>query len=57
MCGICGVVALGRDPELETARAMAREIAHRGPDGTGEYIDPHASRAASVLTGPVYTNS
>jgi asparagine synthase (glutamine-hydrolysing) len=41
MCGICGVVALGREPELETARTMARQISHRGPDGTGEYVDPH----------------
>jgi asparagine synthase (glutamine-hydrolysing) len=39
MCGICGVVALGRPPERETAAAMARELDHRGPDGKGAYAD------------------
>jgi asparagine synthase (glutamine-hydrolysing) len=35
MCGICGIVAIGRPPETETVRAMSDLIAHRGPDGTG----------------------
>jgi asparagine synthase (glutamine-hydrolysing) len=35
MCGICGVVALGRPPEADTAAAMAATLAHRGPDGDG----------------------
>jgi asparagine synthase (glutamine-hydrolysing) len=39
MCGLCGVVALGRAPERETAAAMARELDHRGPDGDGHYAD------------------
>src|SRR5919202_4722882 len=39
MCGICGVVALGRPPERETAAAMARELDHRGPDGDGLFVD------------------
>jgi asparagine synthase (glutamine-hydrolysing) len=37
MCGLCGVVALGRPPETETVRAMARALDHRGPDGDGEF--------------------
>src|SRR5256714_12974524 len=35
MCGICGIVALGRPPEADTVEAMARELDHRGPDGPG----------------------
>src|SRR5438067_3451358 len=37
MCGICGVVALGRPPEAETVARMAAELDHRGPDGAGSY--------------------
>lgn len=39
MCGVCGVVSLGRPPEIEVARAMVARLAHRGPDGQGEYAD------------------
>src|SRR5580765_8256455 len=39
MCGLCGVVALGRPPEIETVRAMASALDHRGPDGEGEFSD------------------
>ena len=41
MCGICGVVAFRRPPELETARRMAALLAHRGPDGSGEFVDDY----------------
>src|SRR3954447_21743270 len=37
MCGICGIVVLGRPPETETAARMAAELGHRGPDGEGAY--------------------
>ena len=37
MCGICGIVALGRPPEAETVERMAAELDHRGPDGPGSY--------------------
>ena len=40
MCGICGIVSLGRPAEVETVAAMARQLDHRGPDGDGEY-DEH----------------
>src|ERR671928_65815 len=37
MCGICGIVALGRPPEAETVARMAAELDHRGPDGSGSF--------------------
>src|ERR671939_454083 len=37
MCGICGIVALGRSPEAETVERMAAELDHRGPDGPGSF--------------------
>jgi asparagine synthase (glutamine-hydrolysing) len=41
MCGICGQFnfATGRPVEPATVYAMARAIAHRGPDDEGYYID------------------
>jgi asparagine synthase (glutamine-hydrolysing) len=37
MCGICGIVALGRPPEQDTVAAMAAALDHRGPDGDGAF--------------------
>jgi len=40
MCGIAGFVSLGKDPYTRAAaalRAMSSLIAHRGPDGEGEW--------------------
>jgi asparagine synthase (glutamine-hydrolysing) len=37
MCGICGVVALGRPSESDAVAAMASALDHRGPDGNGEF--------------------
>src|SRR2546428_1640779 len=47
MCGIAGQVALQRDRgvDLAAVRAMTRALAHRGPDGEGEYLAP-GGRAA-----------
>ena len=39
MCGLCGVVDLGRAPETETVRRMAAALDHRGPDGDGSFAD------------------
>jgi asparagine synthase (glutamine-hydrolysing) len=39
VCGLCGVVALGRRPEAETVGRMAQELDHRGPDGDGAFAD------------------
>jgi asparagine synthase (glutamine-hydrolysing) len=45
MCGICGAVWV--DPanalQPEALRAMMRQLVHRGPDESGEYIDHHAA--------------
>jgi asparagine synthase (glutamine-hydrolysing) len=40
MCGLCGVVALDRPPEVETVERMLAELAHRGPDGRGTHAEP-----------------
>ena len=40
MCGICGVVQLNGEPvQAATLDRMNKEIAHRGPDGHGAWID------------------
>ncbi|MBN2199437.1 MAG: asparagine synthase (glutamine-hydrolyzing) [Candidatus Aminicenantes bacterium] len=43
MCGICGIVSVGRDPlppgSRETVKAMCDAIVHRGPDDEGYYND------------------
>ncbi|SFG20495.1 asparagine synthase (glutamine-hydrolysing) [Novosphingobium sp. CF614] len=41
MCGIAGVLTTGLVSEA-TVRAMARALAHRGPDDEGAWIDPEA---------------
>ncbi|MGH3129572.1 MAG: asparagine synthase (glutamine-hydrolyzing), partial [Gaiellaceae bacterium] len=43
MCGICGVVALGRPGDAETVERMASELDHRGPDGRGEFNDENVA--------------
>jgi len=41
MCGICGVVRLNDPPtDLETVRAMADTLRHRGPDDGGVWRSP-----------------
>jgi asparagine synthase (glutamine-hydrolysing) len=48
MCGIAGLLIPGGAPEemlLRRARAMARAIAHRGPDGEGVWADASAGIA------------
>lgn len=43
MCGICGIVNIrGKSPNPETGRRMLASLHHRGPDGSGLYIDRHA---------------
>src|SRR5262245_21769675 len=48
MCGIVGQVALrsDRQVDLDSVRAMREAVAHRGPDGAGEYVAP--SRIAAL---------
>ncbi|WP_030420253.1 asparagine synthase (glutamine-hydrolyzing) [Streptomyces sp. SCSIO 75703] len=47
MSGIAGWVDFERDltPEAPTVRAMAEALAHRGPDGAGEWVEGHAALA------------
>ncbi|UUN27416.1 asparagine synthase (glutamine-hydrolyzing) [Streptomyces sp. FIT100] len=47
MSGIAGWVDFDRDltPEAATVRAMAAALAHRGPDGEGDWIQGHAALA------------
>lgn len=42
MCGIAGAISLSPDEqvELEPLHAMAAQLAHRGPDDDGYYVDP-----------------
>src|SRR5512135_2502931 len=42
MCGVVGIAALdGRTPITTAAvRRMLSRLQHRGPDGTGTYLDP-----------------
>ncbi|WP_445505205.1 asparagine synthase (glutamine-hydrolyzing) [Microvirga sp. G4-2] len=56
MCGIAGGIALAEDrrPDPEKVKAMARLLAHRGPDGEGIWISPSgraclAHRRLSVI--------
>src|SRR4051794_7249296 len=36
MCGICGWLGPGAEPDAASGRAMTDLLAHRGPDGAGE---------------------
>ena len=62
MCGICGIVSADPITDSEPVRLMKRSLHHRGPDGEGEYHNPHiilAMRRLSIidLTGgwqPLY---
>jgi asparagine synthase (glutamine-hydrolysing) len=49
MCGICGVVALARPPEVETVERMAARLEHRGPDDAGSFADDGIALAARRL--------
>ena len=57
MCGIAGFTAPGPDAERVIAR-MNRALAHRGPDGRGNYVDAeialgHTRLAVIDLAGGV----
>lgn len=44
MCGICGFTQAG-EGSLPTLKAMCDVMAHRGPDGEGQYLDPESGIA------------
>lgn len=41
MCGICGVISKEAHLDANTVSRMNLRLMHRGPDGEGEYTDPH----------------
>lgn len=47
MCGICGIVAVSpkveSSPRVEQLWAMMGALRHRGPDGSGYFVDDHAA--------------
>src|SRR5512143_3292558 len=48
MCGIAGFWTtrpLGKDDAVAVVRAMADRLAHRGPDGSGVWVDDEGSVA------------
>jgi len=53
MCGIAGVIKWGRGEWNPGARgsldAMLAAIAHRGPDGSGQWVDPRPGHRAALL--------
>ncbi len=53
MCGIAGIFNLSNDSRLrcsDTLEAMAAQMAHRGPDGSGFYNDDHLGFAHTRLS-------
>ncbi len=49
MCGIAGIISLKTEGRVDPGAAtrMAEVLAHRGPDGLGEYVDGQKSVALS----------
>ncbi|MFL5915639.1 MAG: asparagine synthase (glutamine-hydrolyzing) [Gaiellaceae bacterium] len=50
MCGICGIATTHGTADVETLRAMAERLAHRGPDSAGEHVDGGVALAARRLS-------
>ena len=50
MCGICGIATTHGSADVESLRAMAEKLVHRGPDSAGEHIDGGVALAARRLS-------
>ena len=50
MCGICGIATTHGAADVESLRAMAERLAHRGPDSAGEHVDGGVALAARRLS-------
>jgi asparagine synthase (glutamine-hydrolysing) len=50
MCGICGIATTHGVADVDTLRAMAERLAHRGPDSAGEHVDGRIAVAARRLS-------
>ncbi|MGB7963874.1 MAG: asparagine synthase (glutamine-hydrolyzing) [Propionicimonas sp.] len=42
MCGVCGIVDLDQQPEVDIVTGMMGRLRHRGPDGSGYFRDNRA---------------
>ena len=51
MCGICGFTQ-ATEQDMPTLKAMCDIIAHRGPDGEGQYIDDGIAFQCGNVTLP-----
>jgi asparagine synthase (glutamine-hydrolysing) len=50
VCGICGIATTGGGADVESLRAMAEQLSHRGPDSAGEHVDGGIALAARRLS-------
>ncbi len=50
MCGICGIATTRGGADVESLRAMALQLVHRGPDSGGEHVDGGVALAARRLS-------
>jgi len=50
MCGICGLVAYGGDPDRNALEAMNETLRHRGPDSAGVIVRGRVGLAARRLS-------
>ena len=50
MCGICGFINFGNAGDAALLGGMVSAIRHRGPDGTGIYLDPDAGLGHARLS-------
>src|SRR5438309_8000636 len=50
MCGLAGIIDFDAPAEPERAAAMARALAHRGPDDEGDYAEPGVALAFRRLS-------
>ncbi len=50
VCGICGIATTHGVADVESLRAMAEQLVHRGPDSAGEHVDGGVALAARRLS-------
>jgi asparagine synthase (glutamine-hydrolysing) len=50
VCGICGIATAHGGADVESLRAMAERLVHRGPDSAGEHVDAGIALAARRLS-------
>jgi asparagine synthase (glutamine-hydrolysing) len=50
VCGICGIATTRAGADVDSLRAMAERLVHRGPDSAGEHVDGGVALAARRLS-------